>query len=111
MLQYQKTDLTDDAIHLFRHPVYRTKPGCSLALGKLLDKCDADDYLNYEPIPPVCLFIRQHGADITTALEKAVIREKEPQEWDEQSVYLRTRLGKYKLSDILGFNRKGKNHF
>lgn len=84
----------------------------AVALGKLLDKCDADDYLNYE-LYSACVPVYKGSMEqiITTALEKAVIREKEPQEWDEQSVYLRTRLGKYKLSDILGFNRKGKNHF
>jgi hypothetical protein len=49
---------------------------------------------------------------ISSALEKTVIRERERgEDWDEQLEHMRTKLGKYKLSDILGFNKKGKNHF
>ena len=48
---------------------------------------------------------------IQLALESAVIRAPKPEKELEEEEVLQAKLGKYKLSDILGFNRKGKNHF
>lgn len=82
------------------------------ALEKLLERCDTDDYLNYE-IYSACVPVYKGNMEqiISAALEKAVIRERDRTDWSEQSEHLKTKLGKYKLSDILGFNKKGKNHF
>jgi len=91
-----------------------TKPEDAVsALEKLLERCDTDEYLNYE-IYSACVPVYKGNIEqiIASALEKTVIRERESGiDWNEQTEHLRTRLGKYKLSDILGFNKKGKNHF
>lgn len=91
-----------------------TKPEDAVyALDKLLELCETEDYLNYE-IYSVCVPVYKGSIEqiIDEALEKTVIRKKETDVGgDEQAEYMRTRLGKYKLSDILGFNKKGKNHF
>jgi GGDEF domain-containing protein len=91
-----------------------TKPeDAASALEKLLELCDTDDYLQYE-ISSACIPVYKGNMEqiIASALEKTVVRERERgEDWDEQSEHMRTRLGKYKLSDILGFNKKGKNHF
>jgi len=91
-----------------------TKPEDAVnALGKLLARCDREDYLNYE-LYSACVPVYKGKIEqiISTALEKAVIRERETgPEWNEKTEHMRTRLGKYKLSDILAFNKKGKNHF
>lgn len=91
-----------------------TKPEDAVgALEKLLERCDTDEYLNYE-IYSACVPVYKGNIEqiIALALEKTVIRERESGiDWNEQTEHLRTRLGKYKLSDILGFNKKGKNHF
>jgi diguanylate cyclase (GGDEF)-like protein len=91
-----------------------TKPEDAVcALEKLLERCDTEDYLNYD-IFSACVPVYKGNMEqiITTALEKTVIRERESDaDWNEQAEHLRTKLGKYKLSDILGFNKKGKNHF
>ena len=91
-----------------------TKPEDAIAaLEKLLALCDTEDYLNYE-ISSACVPVYKGNIEqiISTALEKMVIREKDTGiDWNEQTEHLRTKLGKYKLSDILGFNKKGKNHF
>ncbi len=92
-----------------------TKPEEAVcALEKLLDQCDTDDYLNYD-ISSACVPVYKGNMEqlISEALKKAVVREKNRDRDSEEgpSEYDRTKLGKYKLSDILGFNRKGKNHF
>lgn len=90
-----------------------TKPEDAVnALEKLLERCDTDEYLNYE-VYSACVPVYKGSIEqiISSALEKTVIRDKMPgSDWSEQE-HLRTKLGKYKLSDILGFNKKGKNHF
>ena len=83
------------------------------ALEKLLELCETGDYLNYN-IYSACISIYKGSMEqiIATTLEKTTIREKETDiDWNEQKEHLHTKLGKYKLSDILGFNKKGKNHF
>lgn len=83
------------------------------ALNKLLELCETEDYLNYE-IYSACVPVYKGSMEqiIAAALEKTVIRERETgTNWNEQTEHTRTKLGKYKLSDILGFNKKGKNHF
>lgn len=91
-----------------------TKPEDAIsALEKLLALCDTEDYLNYE-IFSACVPVYKGNIEqiISAALEKMVIRERDTGiDWNEQTEHLRTKLGKYKLSDILGFNKKGKNHF
>lgn len=90
-----------------------TKPeDASGALAKLIERCDTDEYLNYE-IYSACVPVYKGDIEqiIASTLEKTVIRDKEPDNWNEPAEHLRTKLGKYKLSDILGFNKKGKNHF
>ncbi len=91
-----------------------TKPeDAACALEKLLQLCGTDDYLQYE-IYSACIPVYKGNMEqiIASALEKTVVRERErDEEWDEQSEHMRMKLGKYKLSDILGFNKKGKNHF
>lgn len=91
-----------------------TKPEDALsALEKILALCDPEDYLNYN-IYSAC--IRVYKGDIeqllSSAMERTVLRERQIDDsWSEESEYLRAMLGKYKLSDILSFNKKGKNHF
>jgi diguanylate cyclase (GGDEF)-like protein len=83
------------------------------ALNKLLELCETEDYLNYE-IYSACVPVYKGSIEqiIASALERTVIRERETgADWNEQTEHTRTKLGKYKLSDILGFNKKGKNHF
>ena len=82
------------------------------ALEKLLERCDTDDYLNYE-IYSACVPVYKGNMEqiISAALEKTVKRERERDSQSEQSEHSRTKLGKYKLSDILGFNKKGKKPF
>ncbi len=82
------------------------------ALEKLLERLDTDDYLNYE-IYYACVPVYKGNMEqiISDTLEKAVIRERRRNESEDLSEHMRTKLGKYKLSDILGFNKKGKNHF
>lgn len=91
-----------------------TKPEDAVyALDKLLELCDTDDYLNYE-IYSACSPVYKGNMEqiIATVLERTVLREKTPEtELNEPAEHTRTKLGKYKLSDILGFNKKGKNHF
>jgi len=81
------------------------------ALEKLLERLDTDDYLNYE-IYTACIPVYKGNMEqiISEVLEKTVIRERSRDDL-EQAEHLKTKLGKYKLSDILGFNKKGKNHF
>jgi GGDEF domain-containing protein len=80
------------------------------ALEKLLELCD--DYLDYK-IYSACVSVHKGNMEqiIAMTLERTTIREKDDINRNIQSEYLQTRLGKYKLSDILGFNKKGKNHF
>ena len=83
------------------------------ALEKLLELCDTDDYLDYE-IYSACVSVYKGSMEqiIFSTFEKTTIREKETDiDWNNTQGHQHTRLGKYKLSDILGFNRKGKNHF
>ncbi|HVI42108.1 MAG TPA: diguanylate cyclase, partial [Anaerovoracaceae bacterium] len=83
------------------------------ALEKLLELCGTDDYLNYE-IYSACVSVYKGSMEqiISSALEKTIIRQRDTGiDWNDQSEHMRTMLGKYKLSDILGFNKKGKNHF
>lgn len=82
------------------------------ATEKLLEQCETDDYLNYD-IYSTCVPVYKGNMEqiISLALEKTVLRVREKDAGGEQSEHLRTKLGKYKLSDILGFNKKGKNHF
>ncbi len=91
-----------------------TKPEDAVfALDKLLEMCETEDYLNYE-IYSACVPVYKGNLEqiISAALEKTVLREKEKDAGgDGQTEHMRTKLGKYKLSDILGFNKKGKNHF
>ena len=85
----------------------------AVALEKLLGKCDADDYLNYE-LYSACVPVYKGSIEqlIAATFEQTVIFEKESGPgWDDRLERLHTKLGKYKLSDILGFNKKGKNHF
>ena len=83
------------------------------ALEKLLELCDTEGYLNYQ-LYFACVSVYRGSIEqiIASTLEKTTIREKETEiNWNEQKEHLHTKLGKYKLSDILGFNKKGKNHF
>ena len=83
------------------------------ALEKLLELCDTEGYLNYQ-IYSACVSVYRGSMEqiIASTLEKTTVREKESDiNWNEQKEHLHTKLGKYKLSDILGFNKKGKNHF
>jgi len=91
-----------------------TKPEDAVyALDKLLDLCDTEDYLNYE-IYSACAPVYKGSMEqiIASVAEKTVLREKNPDaDSAEAAEHMKTKLGKYKLSDILGFNKKGKNHF
>lgn len=91
-----------------------TKPEDSVfALDKLLELCDTDDYLNFD-IFSACAPVYKGNMEqiITSVLEKTVLREKiSGADYSEPAEHTKTKLGKYKLSDILGFNKKGKNHF
>ncbi len=82
------------------------------ALEKLLSLCETDDYLNYQ-ILSACISVYRGSMEqiILTTLEEVKLREKDSEISAEELEHLHTKLGKYKLSDILGFNRKGKNHF
>ena len=83
------------------------------ALKKLLEICEADEYLNYK-IYSACVSVYKGSMEqiIASTLEKTTIRERETDiGWNEQKEYFHTQLGKYKVSDILGFNKKGKNYF
>ena len=91
-----------------------TKPEDAVyALDKLLELCETEDYLNFE-IYSACVPVYKGSVEqiIAAALEKTVIHEKETDDSNAVQIeHMRTKLGKYKLSDILGFNKKGKNHF
>lgn len=84
------------------------------ALNKLLLIAEDDDYLNYQIYYAI---IRLDKGDIRkilkAILEKVTLKEKAVKERsnEEQSESTDAKLGKYKLSDILGFNKKGRNHF
>lgn len=83
------------------------------ALEKLLELCEGDEFLNYE-IYSACVSVYGGSMELIIAetLRKTTIREKETDiDWNDQKEHLHTRLGKYRISDILGFNKKGKNHF
>lgn len=83
------------------------------ALEKLLALCDTDESLNYK-IYSACIDVYRGSMEqiILSTLEKTTVRARDTElDWGDQKEHLRTRLGKYKLSDILGFNKKGKNHF
>jgi diguanylate cyclase (GGDEF)-like protein len=82
------------------------------ALEKLLQLCETEDYLDYR-LYSGCVSIYRGSMEemIQLALESAVIRMQKPEKEFEEDELLQAKLGKYKLSDILGFNRKGKNHF
>ena len=91
-----------------------TKPEDAVyALDKLLNMCDTDDYLDYE-IYSACAPVYKGSIEqiIDLLSGKTVLREKNlDAELSEAEEHMKTKLGKYKLSDILGFNKKGKNHF
>lgn len=91
-----------------------TKPEDAVtALCKLFPLCDTDDYLDYD-IYYSCVRVQKGSIkhSIAEALEKTVRWErKRDANLDELSDEMCARLGKYKLSDILSFNKKGKNHF
>jgi GGDEF domain-containing protein len=80
------------------------------ALENLLDLCDSEDYLNYD-IYYTCVRVYKGNMEqvIAEALENTVIRDRKAADGDPED--LRAMLGKYKLSEILAFNKKGKNHF
>lgn len=84
------------------------------ALSKLLDLSEADAYLEYK-IFSECTDLNKGNIEkiIKVTLEKAALNEKSKLSSNQrgQSEHLNAKLGKYKASDILGFNRKGKNHF
>lgn len=83
------------------------------ALENLLELCEPDGYINYE-IYSACTRVFKGRIEelISETLGKTVLRErKTASRWNDQSDYMRAMLGKYNLSDILGFNKKGKNHF
>ncbi len=83
------------------------------ALDKLLQLCDTDGYLNFQ-ISFACVSVYKGSMEqiILTTLEKTAVRERVTDiDWNNQQEHLQTRLGKYRLSDILSFNKKGKNHF
>lgn len=83
------------------------------ALENLLDMCDSEDYLNYD-IYYACVRVYKGNIEqiIAQTMENTTIRDRKPAgSWNEGAEDLRTMLGKYKLSDILAFNKKGKNHF
>ena len=81
------------------------------ALEKLLQLCKTDETLNYK-LYSACVSVYKGSMTelIDFALESAVVREKVVEEANMEEL-LQAKLGKYRLSDILGFNRKGKNHF
>ncbi len=87
------------------------------ALGKLLEVCsveEEDGFLEYQLFAScISIYKGDIGQMIATALENTTLREKSVRDdWMEQKENIaHTRLGKYRISDILGFNKKGKNHF
>ena len=90
-----------------------TKPDeAENTLDKLLRLCDTSDYLNYK-IYAVCAGVYKGRMEqiITETLEKVTVREERENSWGQTLEHMQTKLGKYKLSDILSFNKKGKNHF
>jgi len=81
------------------------------ALNKLLDQTeDMDDFLSYRTFSAVAEL--QKG-DIALVLDDTLSRtaERDKKEDQEESEYHNIKLGNYRISDILGFNKKGKNHF
>jgi diguanylate cyclase (GGDEF)-like protein len=82
------------------------------ALEKLLQLCETEDYLDYR-LYFACISVYRGSMEemIQLALESAVLRTPAPEAEFNEEEMLQAKLGKYKLSDILGFNRKGKNHF
>jgi GGDEF domain-containing protein len=83
------------------------------ALNKLLELCQKDDFLSFQLCTAIAnLNIGDVELSLKEAMERVVPREKvkeetSPLEAEEKAA----KLGKYKLSDILGFNKRGKNHF
>ena len=84
------------------------------ALNKLLKLCESDEYLNYK-VYSACITLTGNDveAQIKETLGKTHLIETPGSKAngieDHQDVKLK--LGKYKISDILGFNNKGRNHF
>jgi len=91
-----------------------TKPDdASVALENLLDLCESEDYLNYD-IYYACVRVFKGDIEqiIAQTMENTTLRARKPAgAWNDEEQELRMMLGKYRLSDILAFNRKGKNHF
>ncbi len=85
------------------------------ALNKLLKLCEPNEYLNYKIYSACVLFTdKDVDAQIKEALENAVLKEKildKCADETEENQDKKLKLGKYKISDILGFNKKGRNHF
>ena len=79
------------------------------ALNKLLDQAEDKDYLSYRVLSNL-LDLKEGSIDdiLEEALNGAVEQERKAEEPPE---YRNIKLGNYKLSDIMGFNKKGKNHF
>lgn len=83
------------------------------ALAKLLELCESEEYLNYA-ILSNCISLTKEDVkkSIFLALEKATLREKSTGEPGvEGKRKEQSKLGKYQAADILGFNKKGRNHF
>lgn len=85
--------------------------GC--ALNKLLDQAEDMDYLSYRVWSAIQELRR---GDISLILDEALQHtvetvRVEPEEDSTLEEYDNIKLGNYRLSDILGFNKKGRNHF
>ncbi len=84
------------------------------ALEKILDELESDKYANHKILSAcVPLVDINVGHIIEETLSKVQLRKdknrsiKKTREMPEE----KAKLGKYKISDILGFNKKGRNHF
>jgi len=84
-----------------------------IALENVLDLCESEDYLNYD-LYYACVRIYKGDIEkiIAQTLENTTLWERKTEDsWNGEADESRVMLGKYRLSDILSFNRKGKNHF
>lgn len=83
------------------------------ALVKLIDACEKEGSLDHE-IASACVSLTKEDIHkcISSALEKvAGRRHGEGMTGPSDQRKVKLKLGKYQAADILGFNKKGRNHF
>ncbi len=82
-------------------------------LSKLLNLCDSSEYLDFRIYTASAgVYEGKMEQIIELTLANVSLREKECDlVLNESLEQVQTKLGKYRLTDILSFNRRGKNHF